>query len=100
MDNATKYCKKVPEILVKSYIKQKELIIEISDNGIGIQKDHFENLFKKFYRVPTGDVHDVKGFGLGLYYVHNICQAHGWKVNVFSVPENGSTFSFRIPING
>ena len=100
LDNAIKYCKKVPEILVHTYRQNKDLIIEISDNGIGIQKEHYENLFKKFYRIPTGDVHDVKGFGLGLYYVYNICQAHGWKIDVASKPGIGSTFSLTIPEHG
>ena len=100
LDNALKYCSTFPEVLVHAYKKGKVLAIEIKDNGIGINKEHFENLFKKFYRVPTGNVHDVKGFGLGLYYVHNICKAHGWKIDVSSNPGEGSTFTIRIPING
>ena len=100
LDNAIKYCKQFPEIVVHTYKKNKNFIIEISDNGIGIQKEHYDNLFKKFYRVPTGDIHDVKGFGLGLYYVYNICQAHGWDINVSSQPGIGSTFSLVIPEHG
>jgi len=97
IDNATKYCISVPEIIVHTYLKGKNLVIDIKDNGIGIRSEHFENLFKKFYRVPTGDIHDVKGFGLGLYYVQNICHAHGWDIKVSSMPGRGSTFTITIP---
>lgn len=99
IDNATKYCSTVPEVIVHTFKKERDLTIEISDNGIGIKDEHFENLFKKFFRVPTGDVHDVKGFGLGLYYVQNICQAHGWNIQVSSNPGSGSIFSITIPDN-
>ena len=97
IDNALKYCASVPEVVIQISKKEKNLIIEIKDNGIGIQKEHFENLFQKFYRVPTGDLHDVKGFGLGLYYVKNICLAHNWTINVSSQPRNGSIFTITIP---
>ena len=99
IDNATKYCTTVPEVVVRTYMKGKDLAIEIKDNGIGIKDEHFENLFKKFFRVPTGDIHDVKGFGLGLYYVQNICQAHGWNIQVSSNPGSGSIFTITIPDN-
>lgn len=97
IDNAIKYCYTVPDVIIKTYQKGKDFTIEIRDNGIGINTEHFENLFKKFYRVPTGDLHDVKGFGLGLYYVKNICQAHGWNIQVTSVPGSGSVFTIKIP---
>jgi len=97
IDNATKYCAKVPKVAVNAYLKGPSLAIAISDNGIGIPKEHIESLFKKFYRVPTGDVHNVKGFGLGLYYVQHICQAHGWLLDVHSTPDQGSTFTIIIP---
>ncbi len=99
IDNALKYCSNVPDVLIHTYSKGKNLIIDVKDNGIGIKKEHFENLFKKFYRVPTGNVHDVKGFGLGLYYVHNICMAHGWNIKVDSQPGSGSIFTITIPQN-
>lgn len=97
IDNAIKYCYTVPDVIVKTYQRGKDFTIEIRDNGIGINTEHFENLFKKFYRVPTGDLHDVKGFGLGLYYVKNICRAHGWDIQVTSVPGSGSVFTIKIP---
>jgi len=97
IDNALKYCYTVPDVIIKTYRKGKNFTIEIKDNGIGINTEHFENLFKKFYRVPTGDLHDVKGFGLGLYYVKNICHAHGWDIHVSSTPGSGSIFTIKIP---
>ena len=99
LDNAIKYSSKNPKIVVETFLKGKELIISISDNGIGIKKEHLENLFKKFYRIPTGNIHNVKGFGLGLYYVHNICKTHGWEINVDSRPGQGSNFIISIPNN-
>ncbi len=99
LDNAIKYCADVPRVMVFTYKKGNDLAIDIKDNGIGIKKEHFENLFKKFYRVPTGNVHDVKGFGLGLYYVLNICKAHGWDIRVDSELDAGSTFTITIPLD-
>jgi len=67
------------------------------DNGIGISKEHKKKIFKKFYRIPTGNVHNVKGFGLGLDYVQKITKAHGWKIKVDNNPEGGSIFTISIP---
>ena len=72
-------------------------IINIIDEGIGIEKEKLKNIFDKFYRVSTGDIHNVKGFGLGLFYVKNICTAHGWSIDVKSEPNMGTTFIIRIP---
>ena len=99
IDNALKYCKRVPQILVRSTVNERNLVLDFVDNGIGISKEDFDKLFQKFYRVSTGNIHDVKGFGLGLYYVKNICRAHGWTIDVSSNPSSGSTFSLRIPLN-
>lgn len=98
LDNAIKYCKESPQITVRSSQKHETVAIEIIDQGIGIQKEEISNLFKKFYRVPKGNVHDVKGFGLGLYYVHNICIAHHWKITVESTLGVGSNFKLEIPV--
>lgn len=100
IDNAIKYCKKTPRVIIRSYVKGQKLIIDVVDNGIGISSDKIETLFQKFYRVPTGDLHDVKGFGLGLFYVKNICDAHGWDIKVISEPGVGSTFRLIIPEHG
>ena len=97
IDNAIKYCQEVPSVAVSAYLKGTEVWIDIKDNGIGINKEDMDNLFQKFYRVSTGNLHDVKGFGLGLFYVQNICEAHGWKINVESKIGEGSTFRLKIP---
>ncbi len=100
IDNATKYCQEVPNVAVSAYLKGTEVWIDIKDNGIGIKKEDIDNLFQKFYRVSTGNLHDVKGFGLGLFYVQNICDAHGWEIGVESKIGEGSTFRLKIPQHG
>ena len=94
LDNATKYSKEKPDIQVRTYKKGRKIHLEIKDAGIGISKEEQAKIFKKFYRVPTGNVHNVKGFGLGLFYVKNICRSHGWKVELES--EEGSGTTIRI----
>lgn len=98
LDNAVKYGGDKPEISVLGKCTQQQLTLSISDKGPGIAKEHQERLFEKFYRIPTGDVHDVKGFGLGLFYVHSICRAHGWTIRVNSKPEEGTTFLIQLPV--
>jgi len=68
-------------------------IISITDHGIGIAADKLPHVFDKFYRVPTGDRHDVPGYGLGLFYVKTMADRHGWRVTVTSQPGQGSTFT-------
>ena len=97
IDNAVKYSKKDPMVVIKTEEQNRNYIISISDNGIGIDKEKLKNIFDKFYRVSTGDVHNVKGFGLGLFYVKNICTAHGWSIDVESQLNKGTTFSIKIP---
>lgn len=96
LDNAIKYCKKEPKVELSLSENKSDVIIEIADNGIGIEKDSLKKIFNKFYRVSTGNVHDVKGFGLGLYYVKNICEAHGWKIDVDSKLKEGTTIKIAI----
>jgi len=98
IDNAVKYSKIDPEINIQTSQKESFNIIKISDNGIGIEKENLKNIFDKFYRVSTGDVHDVKGFGLGLFYVKNICLSHGWTIDVESQKGKGTTFTITAPI--
>ena len=96
IDNAIKYRKEIPEILVKTEDLDDRIHLKIIDNGIGIAKEQQGKVFQKFYRVPTGNVHNVKGFGLGLFYVKSICQAHGWKLSLESEEDAGTTVSILI----
>ena len=80
LDNAIKYCKETPEVTIRLDRSNDHVHMKIIDNGIGIKKENLRKIFEKFYRISTGNVHDVKGFGLGLYYVKNICDAHHWKI--------------------
>lgn len=96
LDNAVKYGGSPPHIIIGGRRKDKQLHLYVADKGPGIEPEHQERLFEKFYRVPTGDVHDVKGFGLGLFYVAQICRAHGWPLRVESKPGQGTTFHLKL----
>ncbi len=95
LDNAIKYCTRQPDIIIETYNKQGFLFIRVSDNGIGMSKDVQKHIFDKFYRKPTGNIHNIKGFGLGLSYVKAIIDAHGGEISVTSEPDNGSTFLLK-----
>lgn len=97
IDNAVKYCKVTPQINITLSSDKIGLRFDISDNGIGIKKEDLKLIFDKFHRVSTGNVHDVKGFGLGLYYVKLIIEAHNGKIDAKSTPDKGTTFSFWLP---
>lgn len=97
LDNAIKYSKKEPMISVQTDDQSAFFQLAVRDQGIGLDKANASQVFEKFFRVPTGDVHDVKGFGLGLYYVRSIVQAHGGKVHVESALGKGSTFTITLP---
>jgi two-component system phosphate regulon sensor histidine kinase PhoR len=97
LDNAFKYRRSKPEITISTSRVNGSIIIEIRDNGIGIEKKYLGRIFDKFYRVPTGDVHNVKGFGIGLNYVKNIADNHKWKIEINSEPGVGTTFQIIIP---
>lgn len=97
LDNALKYSGDSPNIMVKTSNHGNLLRIAIKDNGIGISKEQQKHIFDKFYRVPTGDIHDVKGFGLGLNYVLYVVEAHQGRISVESELEKGSTFIIEIP---
>ena len=93
LDNAIKYNQSVPEITVTTYNQVGQLRLEIKDNGIGMSSENQKKIFQRFYRVPTGNLHDVKGFGLGLNYVKLIVEGHQGKITVQSSIGEGSTFT-------
>jgi two-component system phosphate regulon sensor histidine kinase PhoR len=97
LDNANKYSPERPWITISTKNVDNGLSFTISDKGIGMSKDSLKNIFDKFYRVPTGNVHDVKGFGLGLSYVKTIVEKHHAKINVQSTLGEGSSFEVILP---
>ncbi len=98
LDNASKYSDKEPVITIQTIASDKSVLIKISDNGPGISPEYQHRVFQKFYRIPTGNLHDVKGFGLGLYYVKTICNAHQWEIKLISELGKGATFVIDIPL--
>jgi two-component system phosphate regulon sensor histidine kinase PhoR len=96
IDNGIKYSQNEPHIHISLNDAEDYMLLKITDNGIGIDKENQKKLFDKFFRVSTGNIHNIKGFGLGLFYVKNICQAHGWTIDVESEPGQGSSFIIKI----
>jgi len=99
LDNAEKYSKETPKIKIKTENVKGGINIIISDNGMGMTKEALKNIFEKFYRVHTGNLHDVKGFGLGLSYVKASVNAHKGKIKVESELGIGSTFTIFLPFS-
>jgi two-component system phosphate regulon sensor histidine kinase PhoR len=99
VDNAVKYARPgvPPEITVGVVAGHKCTDLTVRDNGLGISKEHQKRVFDKFYRIPTGNVHNVKGFGLGLFYVREICKQHGWKLHLDSEPGKGTAITISMP---
>jgi two-component system, OmpR family, phosphate regulon sensor histidine kinase PhoR len=97
LDNAVKYCTTKPVISITTKNERNHLVIEIKDNGIGIRKEDLKMIFNKFYRVSTGNIHDIKGFGLGLFYVKLIINEHNGSIDVESKIGEGSTFTIKLP---
>jgi len=97
LDNAIKYSPNQLHVEIQTESQEGQFLIKIKDQGIGMEKSVFESVFEPFYRVPTGNIHNVKGFGLGLSYVKKIVDAHGGKVKVESILGAGSTFIITLP---
>ena len=97
LDNATKYSPSNPTIRVAVKEQGTAVCILLQDQGIGMSREAVKKIFDKFYRVPTGNVHDVKGFGLGLSYVKTMLEAHKGTISVQSEPGKGSTFTINLP---
>ena len=98
VDNGVKYSKDAPDITISLKSEEDGLLLSVQDKGIGIPKEHLKRVFDKFYRIPTGNVHNVKGFGLGLFYVKTMCKEHKWKLGVQSEPGKGTAMEIRIPV--
>jgi len=99
IDNAIKYTPTAPIIHIKTINEKDNLLVSVCDNGIGISKENHSKVFDKLYRVSTGNLHDTKGFGLGLNYVKTVVERHDGDVKVTSKLNKGSTFTLSIPMN-
>ena len=99
LDNANKYSPENPEIKIKTRNENNKYVIEISDKGIGMESFNKKKIFEKFFREETGNIHNVKGQGLGLSYVKRIIELHGGQILVESVKGQGSTFIVKLPMN-
>lgn len=93
LDNAIKYTEKPPEIMVETYNQGNHLVIRVADNGVGMSKEVLHHIFDQFYRKPSGNIHNIKGFGLGLSYVKAIVDSHEGTITVNSEPGHGSIFT-------
>lgn len=98
IDNAVKYSDE-PIVGIRVFSNDSEVTIEIEDNGCGISKEHLSHVFEKFYRVPTGDIHTVRGYGLGLYYAKQVAELHKGTISMNSRVGKGTTVTIKLPRN-
>jgi len=98
IDNAVKYASD-PVVGIRVFNTDNEVTIEIEDNGCGIAKEHLGHIFEKFYRVPTGDVQTVRGYGLGLYYAKQVVELHNGTISIMSRVGKGTTVTIKLPAN-
>jgi two-component system phosphate regulon sensor histidine kinase PhoR len=97
VDNAIKYSPVNPQIKIRTWNVPGGIMIRVEDNGIGIRKEYQKHIFKKLYRVPTGNIHEARGFGLGLYYVKTVVDHHNGRIGLNSQPGTGSSFNIFLP---
>ena len=97
IDNAVKYSTDKLDILLETRIEGDKIVLSVADHGIGISKEDQKHIFEKFYRVSTGNVHNVKGFGIGLNYVWQVVKLHNGEIAVDSTVGEGSTFTITLP---
>ena len=97
IDNSNKYFVNTPQITISTEDYKDGVLVKVADKGMGISKDELRRIFDKFYRVPTGNVHNVKGYGLGLSYVKDIVEMHGGELKVESEVNIGTTFTIYLP---
>ena len=97
IDNSLKYTNENPVIRVGVTITPGQILLMVADRGLGIPAASRRRIFDRFYRVPTGNVHDVKGFGLGLYYVKRVVRSHGWRVSIENNEDRGTRVNIMIP---
>jgi two-component system phosphate regulon sensor histidine kinase PhoR len=99
LDNANKYSVDRPVIHIETVADSTGISVRVKDQGIGMTRETQKRIFEKFYRVPTGNIHNIKGFGLGLSYVDIILKKHNGWIQVQSEPGKGSTFEFHVPLS-
>ena len=99
LDNSIKYCNQEPQVDVFTFNQEENFVLKIKDNGIGMSSNIQRKVFDKFYRAESGDIHNVKGHGLGLAYVKKIVDLHKGKINLNSKYGVGTTFTIYLPNN-